>query len=879
MKELPPETWLPEQIVRYEAELEIFEEFAGILKTILSFAAKRYAPNSFVQARAKDTASFADKALRKWIQYKGGKYQDPLVAMTDLAGARVVTQSVEEVDRIGQFVRAVFVIDEANSEDTGKRLQDDQFGYRSVHFVISLPGRVTEALNTVGITQEQLDKVGPDRKAELQIRTLSQHIWADVGHDRIYKNIYDSPAEWRRQLAGIGAALEQVDQGLTSLIAKTDAHKRHHAKFRTSGELARQLATLGALLSAVSDEDKKALIALQMAWLYSGIGDNNGVIDVLKPYLGRPDATGWEIALEYGCALCRQYQDTPKVEVYVDGLACLKGVADNTDETDGPGMPVDPAKHRTRTHAYYILGQQYLAMADTKVDALDNLREAYYRNAADPYYLAAYIESQVYATSSRDFIGLLVPQIQAAMAVCRQHVQLGIDLPYAYFALARLSMFLQNSEKALDAYLKAIQISLKADSRLPDDIFERELRFLTHLRLQGVQDRCQAWAKRILEMAQTIRKGGTGNPHHPNPWKQPVLIVAGTGAEPIPQQEPPLAYLFGRFSGTVISGGTTAGVSGLVGAAAAEVSKKNFTLLGYMPSKATIGTQPHFAYDRIIHTSGADFGYDEPLQYWEDLLKAGIIPRNVRVLGFGGGSIALFEYKLALTFGACLGLAKAEGNAGKLLVDDAEWDHTNVNELPCDPSDVVDRMILYAFVMDASDPMGRATHAALSLAATGEALDRAAQVVHDAYRTEALPKANEESIRPWDKLSEHLKEANRGQVRSAEWLLRVVGLGLRPVDPQQPDPEALILLHQSNELLAEMEHGRWTVERFRQGFRYGAVKDQEKRRHPSLIAWNDPRLDDDTKNYDRSTIRSWPKVFEAIGWEIYRLSPDEDSNR
>jgi ppGpp synthetase/RelA/SpoT-type nucleotidyltranferase len=45
-------------------------------------------------------------------------------------------------------------------------------------------------------------------KAELQLRTLAQHMWADVYHEMGYKNEFQLPQRWERDFAGAAAILE-----------------------------------------------------------------------------------------------------------------------------------------------------------------------------------------------------------------------------------------------------------------------------------------------------------------------------------------------------------------------------------------------------------------------------------------------------------------------------------------------------------------------------------------------------------------------------------------------------------------------------------------------------------------------------------------------
>ena len=53
-------------------------------------------------------------------------------------------------------------------------------------------------------------------------------------------------------------------------------------------------------------------------------------------------------------------------------------------------------------------------------------------------------------------------------------------------------------------------------------------------------------------------------------------------------------------------------------------------------------------------------------------------------------------------------------------------------------------------------------------------------------------------------------------------------------------------------LLAEAEHNGWMVERMLSGWTYGRVRDNDKKKHPLLIPYN--QLSESDKDYDRHTI-------------------------
>ena len=72
------------------------------------------------------------------------------------------------------------------------------------------------------------------------------------------------------------------------------------------------------------------------------------------------------------------------------------------------------------------------------------------------------------------------------------------------------------------------------------------------------------------------------------------------------------------------------------------------------------------------------------------------------------------------------------------------------------------------------------------------------------------------------------------------------------------------------EILAEMEHGRWTVERLLDGWCLGEKKDVIRKISPYLKPWAE--LPEDVKEFDRRTVRGIPDFLAEVGLEVRRKS-------
>jgi 8-oxo-dGTP diphosphatase len=167
----------------------------------------------------------------------------------------------------------------------------------------------------------------------------------------------------------------------------------------------------------------------------------------------------------------------------------------------------------------------------------------------------------------------------------------------------------------------------------------------------------------------------------------PVLIVAG-GADGMSPEltariRPVLKNACEGFKGTILAGGTRSGVAGAMGDAALQTPKRQYRLIGYRPLRLPEGLS-HDGYDEHRTTDG-DFSADQILAYWRDLLDAGVRAKDVRLLGIGGGELSALEYRIALSFGASVGLVAGSGGSAAELLADPLWSGTaDLYELPFD---------------------------------------------------------------------------------------------------------------------------------------------------------------------------------------------------
>jgi hypothetical protein len=84
-----------------------------------------------------------------------------------------------------------------------------------------------------------------------------------------------------------------------------------------------------------------------------------------------------------------------------------------------------------------------------------------------------------------------------------------------------------------------------------------------------------------------------------------------------------------------------------------------------------------------------------------------------------------------------------------------------------------------------------------------------------------------------------------------------------PVDTSQV---SLDNLHSLLEGLARNAHEIWALQRLRDGWTYGAHRDDVKRTHPCLVPYEN--LSESEKEYDRVMVNETLKTILALGYRI-----------
>jgi ppGpp synthetase/RelA/SpoT-type nucleotidyltranferase len=154
-----------------------------------------------VTARAKTPDSLRGKLIEK-------QYDQPDQELTDLVGVRVIAYYRDAVDPIVARLKQAFEINEEASADKRLALDLREFGYRSVHLIARVrPDRI----------RARGDDFIRERWFEIQVRSLLEHVWAEIEHEIVYKSGIKQPDAVRRRFAALAGGLELFDSEFLAL--------------------------------------------------------------------------------------------------------------------------------------------------------------------------------------------------------------------------------------------------------------------------------------------------------------------------------------------------------------------------------------------------------------------------------------------------------------------------------------------------------------------------------------------------------------------------------------------------------------------------------------------------------------------------------------
>lgn len=300
-----------------------------------------------------------------------------------------------------------------------------------------------------------------------------------------------------------------------------------------------------------------------------------------------------------------------------------------------------------------------------------------------------YLDHEIFDNKDLSIIPKMRPVIEDSIRKSRDLADAGVGLPWCFYNMGKFNLLLGNHYKALEMYAKAVSISSDAGN------INSAIRSLK--KIESVKNELEGyeWVLKLLYMGlavkfkrdeylNQVKKFASENVRLKEPL---IIVVGGTDTrveEHIKEYKELLLEVFNGFKGTIISGGTTSGISGLVGEIQ-ETYEENIKTIGYIPKVISSNSTKDSRYKELQMTEGIGFSALEPVQYWIDIISSGINPKDVKIIGINGGRISRVEFRIALSLGAAVAIVNGSGREAAKLLIDPDW--INVKNLVIIPND------------------------------------------------------------------------------------------------------------------------------------------------------------------------------------------------
>ncbi len=201
--------------IQYDEQRPYQEKLAELVKENLKHLLQEHdIVYSNIETRVKSFESFFQKALVNG-------FSNPFQDIQDLCGIRVILYYLSDLQKLTEVIKQSFEIIE--SVDKLSVLEDNEFGYRSYHFV----GYVKDSW-----LQDPATRSLKKRVFEIQTRTLLMHSWAAIEHKLAYKPLIKEPvapevkrSRFRRDLFALSALIELADREFDQLKAEQERLK------------------------------------------------------------------------------------------------------------------------------------------------------------------------------------------------------------------------------------------------------------------------------------------------------------------------------------------------------------------------------------------------------------------------------------------------------------------------------------------------------------------------------------------------------------------------------------------------------------------------------------------------------------------------------
>ncbi|MBF0621080.1 MAG: hypothetical protein HQL54_04060 [Magnetococcales bacterium] len=201
---------------QYDERLRLYQDFMNRQVTLLQEFIKENGPNVHsIVGRVKER-----DALRRKLLTSDSDFSE-LSDVEDIVGIRIITYFESEVDQIADIIHREYKIEAAHIIDRGDLMDPERFGYRPRYYSVSLLD------NRLELIEYRRFK---GCKAEIQVRSILQHAWAEIEREMGYTTRDAFPKEQRRQFSRVASLLELADEQFNEIKGFLSPLKESQAK-------------------------------------------------------------------------------------------------------------------------------------------------------------------------------------------------------------------------------------------------------------------------------------------------------------------------------------------------------------------------------------------------------------------------------------------------------------------------------------------------------------------------------------------------------------------------------------------------------------------------------------------------------------------------
>lgn len=184
-------------MIKYMSALKVLETQLQIINDDFKYIIK-YNPIEHIKTRIKSADSIIKKLYNDGLEFT---LENVEKYINDIVGVRIICAFEQDIYDLIKIIRKSSVIKIINEKDYIANPKDS--GYRSYHLIVEVPVELINGLVMV--------------KAEIQIRTMAQDLWASLDHKLRYKNEKCHENTINR-LRDISNELNHIDKEMNSLL-------------------------------------------------------------------------------------------------------------------------------------------------------------------------------------------------------------------------------------------------------------------------------------------------------------------------------------------------------------------------------------------------------------------------------------------------------------------------------------------------------------------------------------------------------------------------------------------------------------------------------------------------------------------------------------